>query len=178
MRFMRRFCLLCEWTSRLAAVGLALALWLGVSGCQTTGEGEPRKKVFNGADLTIKGAGVLEVRQAVVDVMMENEFRLTSPMGNVMTFEKAGTRNDEWMYGSYGSRPMRQRCTITLSMGDDPESIDLVAAGEVVREYGNMTGEETGWLFAGGALRYGKYLDQIKERVRSQIKGEAPAEQF
>ncbi len=163
--------LLSGWASRLAAVSAGVGLLLGVAGCHSTGEGEPRRRPFHGADVKIKGAGVLEVRQAVVDVMTENQFRLTTPIGNVMTFEKEGTRNDEWMYGSYGSRPMRQRCTITLTIGDDPETIELVASGEVVREYSNMTGEEIGWLPAGGALRYGKYLDMIKKHVRYRLTG-------
>lgn len=152
---------------------LAMVLAVPLCSCQTDGEGTPTPKIFRGADVTIRGAGVMEVRQAVADVMTENEFRLASPFGNVMTFEKEGTRNDEWMYGSYGSRPMRQRVTVTITMGEDPEAIELVASGQVVREYGNMSGEETGYLFAGGALRYGKYLDMIKKRVEGQVRASA-----
>lgn len=149
---------------------LAFLLSFFVCSCQTDGDGNPTPQIFRGADVTIRGAGAMEVRQAVVDVMMENEFRLASPVGNVMTFEKEGTRHDEWMYGSYGSRPMRQRVVITITMGDDPETIEVVASGKVVREYGNMSGEETGYLFAGGALRYSKYLDMVKKRVESLVR--------
>jgi hypothetical protein len=85
-------------------------------------------------------------------------------------FEKAGTRNDEWMYGSYGSRPMRQRVTVTLTVGDDPDTIELVASGQVVREYGSMSGEQLGNLFAGGATRYSRYLDIVKERLEQQVR--------
>lgn len=158
---------------RVAGPVLAAVLAGSLCSCQTDGEGNPTSQMFHGADVTIRGAGVMEVRQAVADVMTENEFRLASPFGNFMTFEKEGTRNDEWMYGSYGSRPMRQRVTITITMGEDPETIEVVASGKVVREYGNMSGEETGYLFAGGALRYGKYLDMIKERVESRVRQSA-----
>gem|GEM_PF-2296987 len=155
----------------LLAVVPALTLALtGLCSCQYGGEAGSSSQLFRGADIDIRGAGSMEVKQAVVDVMTEQEFRLASPFGNAMTFEKAGTRNDEWMYGSYGSRPMRQRVTVTLEMGEDPELIRLIASGVVVREYSNMTGESTGYLFAGGALRYGKYLDLIKARVERSLR--------
>lgn len=151
---------------RWLAVAPALAVALvGFCSCQSDGDPNASPQLFRGADVNVRGAGAIEIRQAVVDVMTEQEFRLASPFGNSMTFEKDGTRNDELMYGSYGSRPMRQRVTVTLEIGDDPEVIRLVASGLVVREYSNMSGEETGYLFAGGALRYGKYLDMIKHRV-------------
>ncbi|MFN0127121.1 MAG: hypothetical protein ACKV19_10610 [Verrucomicrobiales bacterium] len=150
----------CAWT--LALVSLC--------SCQTNEDGTRSSRIFHGADVTISGATTMEVRHAVVDVMTENEFRMASPFGNIMSFEKEGTRNDEWMYGSYGSRPMRQRVTISISLGEKPETIELVASGQVLREYGNMSGEEKGRLFANGALRYGKYLDMIKERVERQVR--------
>lgn len=155
----------------LLAVGPALAVALaGLCSCQSDGDPNSVTGFFHGADVTVRGAGVMEVRQAVVDVMTENEFRLASPFGNIMTFERDGTRHDEWMYGSYGSRPMRQRVTVTVAMGDDPETIELLASGKVVREYSNMSGEESGYLFAGGAARYGKYLDMIRDRVHRQVR--------
>lgn len=150
----------CAWT---------LAL-LSLCSCQTNEDGTKSSRIFRGADVTIRGATMMEVRHAVVDVMTENDFRMASPFGNIMSFEKEGTRHDEWMYGSYGSRPMRQRVTISITLGDKPETIELVASGQVVREYGNMSGEEKGRLFANGALRFGKYLDMVKERVERQMR--------
>jgi hypothetical protein len=162
LMFLRRF---------LLVAGSALAVVLGgLSSCQTEEDPSRSRRFMRGADVDIRGAGAMEIRQAVVDVMTENDFRLASPFGNSMSFEKAGTRNDEWMYGSYGSRPMRQRVTVTLEIGDDPEIIRLVATGVVVREYSNMSGEEIGGLFAGGAMRYSRYLDQVKDRVESSIR--------
>jgi hypothetical protein len=153
----------------VAVSALAVAVG-GLSSCQSDEDPYRSHGFFRGADVNIRGAGALEIRQTVVDVMTENDFRLASPFGNSMTFEKEGTRNDEWMYGSYGSRPMRQRVTVTLEIGDDPEIIRLVASGVVVREYSNMSGEETGGLFAGGAMRYSRYLDQIKARVEHSVR--------
>jgi hypothetical protein len=170
LTLMTDFSLFLPGLRRAAGPVLAGVLAVVSVACQTDGDGNPTAQVFRGADVTIRGAGAMEVRQAVADVMTENEFRLASPIGNVMTFEKDGTRHDEWMYGSYGSRPMRQRVIITITMGDDPETIEVVASGKVVREYGNMSGEETGYLFAGGAMRYSKYLDMVKKRVESQVR--------
>jgi hypothetical protein len=150
---------------------LALVLVLvGLSSCQTDEDAKPGPRVFRGADETVRGAGTMEVKNAVVDVMTENGFRMASPFGSMMTFEKEGTRNDELMYGAYGSRPMRQRVTITVAAGEKPDTVELFASGKVVREYGHMTGEESGWLLAGGALRYGKYLDMIRDRVHRQVR--------
>jgi hypothetical protein len=156
----------------VACPALAVAL-AGLCSCESDGDSQPTPHYFRGATETVHGAGIMEVRSATADVMTENEFRLASPFGNVMTFEKDGTRHDELMYGSYGSRPMRQRVTITISVGDDPEAITLHAEGQVVRESGNMSGEETGYLFAGGKLRYGKYLDLIRNRVKEQMRERA-----
>ncbi len=44
------------------------------------------------------------------------------------------------------------------------------ATGVVGREYRSMGGEEIGGLFAGGAMRYSRYLDQVKDRVESSIR--------
>jgi hypothetical protein len=157
------------------AAGLVLAALVAmVSSCQIDSEPRASRSPFRGADVTIRGAGATEVKSAVVDVMTEQGFRLASPFGSVMTFERDGTRHDEWMYGAYGSRPTRQRVTITTTYGEKPDTIDLVATGIVVREFSAMSGEETGHLFARGALRYGKYLDMIRDRVHSERRESEP----
>jgi len=153
----------------LPAVFWLVAASAGLSSCQHGGGGASAPHMLRGASVTIRRAGAMEVRSATVDVMTENGFRLASPYGDVMVFEKEGTRNDELMYGSYGSRPMRQRVTISLEMGEEVETVRLLAEGKVVREYGNMSGEETGWLLAGGRHRYGKHLKQIKARVEREL---------
>lgn len=164
-----KFHFIANRSALLAAVSLLAAGSL--SSCASmvvgaiSGGAPPTPKFMRGASVTIQGAGPMEVRAATVDIMTENDFRLASPINDMMVFEKAGTRHDELMYGAYGSRPMRQRVTITLEMGDDPESISLLAEGKVVREYSNMSGEETGYLLAGGRHRYGKYLKLIKKRA-------------
>jgi hypothetical protein len=155
---------------RCAALIALMVVLAGLSSCQTDEDAKPGPRIFRGADETVRGAGTMEVKNAVVDVMTENGFRMASPFGSMMTFEKEGTRNDELMYGSYGSRPMRQRVTITVTPGEKPDTVELFASGNVVREYGHMTGEESGWLPAGGALRYGKYLDMIRDRVHRQVR--------
>ncbi len=158
-------------SAEAAAAVLAVGLAALAASCQSGGDANLTPSYFRGASETIRGAGVMDVRHAIVDVMTEDGFRLASPFGDVMSFESDGTRHDEWMYGAYGSRPMRQRVTITIEVGDNPETLKLFAAGMVVREYGNLEGEESGYLFAGGRHRYGKYLRMIEARVKREQQG-------
>lgn len=76
-----------------------------MAGCQTDWDEVKLSDLMRATSETVRGAGLMDVRNAVVDVMADDGFRLVSPFGNVMKFEKEGSRRDGIKYGSYGSEP-------------------------------------------------------------------------
>jgi hypothetical protein len=122
---------------------------------------------FSGASIKVRGAGVLEVQDALVETFQDHGFRLASGLGQLMTFEKEGTRNDRWMY-STRDEPQTQRLVVTLELGDDPETIRVHCSGKLVRELAHGVGEDTGYLLAGGRWRYDQLLREAKRRAERE----------
>lgn len=130
---------------------------------------ESTKRYMRGPREVIRGVPAQIVRNTAIDVLTDHGFRLTSGIDDVMVFEKPGTRNDELMYGWFDTpNATTQRLKIFIELGDEPNTLNLVGEGMIVREIGRMQGEETGYLYAGGRTRYGKLLREIKRKAEAQ----------
>ena len=138
---------------------------LGLTACQTT------KSYFAGARIVTKGNPVDEVQNEVIDAFVAEGFNLASDMGSRMVFEKAGSRNDEWMYGGWGKgKHTQQRAVVTVEMGDEEGVVETRCKAQIVRDYGGMMGEEKGVLWASGRHRFQAILDDAKKELRESVR--------
>lgn len=150
----------------MAVAAAAAALLVSCAGA-----GSPSKNYFKGASVVVRGVPSMELEDAIWEVFKDAGFRLASGMGDVMVFEKEGTRHDEWMYGGFEGKVTTQRVTVTQEIGDRPDTIRLLCEGKIIRNLSRLGDDETGYLYAGGRMRYQKYLNKVKkraERARSQ----------
>ena len=150
---------------RLAAVaGLAFAV-----GCARN----PVKSYFGGANTTMKAATMLTVQDALIVAFEEKGYRLASDTGSTMTFEKAGTFNDEMMYAIWKKNTTTQRAKVEIER-EDEERYRVTCAAVIVRDEGGMHGEEIGLLPANGRWRFQSILDAAKKRLRREADSPVP----
>ena len=147
---------------RVLCVFLSLIVVLEATGCAST-NGTPSR--LKGARVAVRSSSESEVRSAVVDVFADNGFKLASGYGSHMTFEKKGSRNDEWMYGSLSQDVTMQRAEVSIELGTTEGTFEVQCQGTIIRNFGGMMGEEKGYLLANGRLRFQKFLVAVKKRV-------------
>ncbi len=149
--------------TRLLHLLLPLSLMALLVSCAST------QRYVRGPHVVIKDVPAQIIRDTTIDVLTDHDFRLASGIQDIMVFEKPGTRNDELMYGWFETpNATKQRLKVSLELGDKPKTINLVGEGMVVRDISRMQGEEPGYLYAGGRIRYGKYLKEIKRRAEAR----------
>ncbi len=133
----------------------------------------PVKSYFGGATATMKASTMLNVQDALIAVFEEKGYRLASDTGSSMTFEKAGTLNDDLMYAVWKKNTTTQRAKVEIEREDD-ERYRVICSAVIVRDVGGMHGEEIGLLPANGRWRFQSILDTAKKRLKREADSPIP----
>ena len=150
-------------TGWVASVMLA-GLMIGGAGCSSLSQ--PQSSSF--ASVAVSGATSGEIQAAVVAVFGEAGYLQARNEGDVMVFEREGSRLDHIAYGSsIGDAPVwsRVRASIVPFAGG---SLRLQCQAYVVRDYGAGHMEEEIRLLPLRAGPYQKLLERVAERCAAQ----------
>ena len=157
-RLIKRFC-----PAGFPAWLLALAFGFAATGCQSPhGQNAGSSSL---ASVIIKNKSAGEIQKATTDVFLEDSYRLAGVSGNMMVFEKPGSRANDLAYGGLlAQQPVTIRINIVMEVLSPTADILKLDAFMVTNAGDSFFAEEIP-VHKPRKGPYQAYLNKIKRRL-------------
>lgn len=142
---------------------LMVVLGLVVTGCQSPhGQNAGSSSL---ASVMITGKSADEIQKATIAVFTADYYRLAGVNGNMMVFEKAGSRANDLAYGGLlGQQPVTVRVKVILEVLSPTTDLLKLDAFMVTNAADSFYAEEIP-VHKPHRRPYQDYLDKIKKRL-------------
>lgn len=147
----------------LGTGGLTLAIALILTGCQSPhGQNAGSSSL---ASVMIKNKSAEEIQKATTEVFLEDSYRLAGVSGNMMVFEKPGSRANELAYGGIlAQQPVTIRIKVVMEVLSPTTDLLKLDAFMVTNAGDSFYAEEIP-VHKPRKAPYQAYLNQIKRRL-------------
>jgi len=142
------------------AIGAAMACWLFLLGCQSTGK--PASARF--ASVEIQGNTPGQIRDMTTQVFTEHQYHASHSNMDSMVFEKEGTGWNNVAYGNWTGEGVWERVKASIVPVSEGK-FRLQCNAYMVRDKGGTTEEEIK-LSSLKSHRYQKLLNEVSQRFR------------
>jgi hypothetical protein len=142
---------------------VALALGFAAAGCQSPhGQNAGSSSL---ASVMIKNKSAEEIQKATTDVFLEDSYRLAGVSGNMMVFEKPGSRANDLAYGGLlAQQPVTIRIKIVMEVLSPTTDLLKLDAFMVTSAGDSFFAEEIP-VHKPRKAPYQAYLNKIKRRL-------------